>query len=179
METQYFLKHGELELFSEQAISDCIDDKSVTACTYSCVINFMNSSGVPFTIKYHSTSCSDTCHYNGDGAAVKEVINTITEPGNESQLEASLLHGTIGVEIEVTSDIMLYSSAIFNDETCGKEYVNYAGLVVGYTTENDTDYWILKNNLGKQWGECGYIRLSRNKDNQCRIADVGYLLVLE
>lgn len=41
---------------------------------------------------------------------------------------------------------------------------------MGYGTENGTDYWILKNSVGQKWGENGYIRLIRNKNNTCGVA---------
>ncbi|KAF3774277.1 Oryzain alpha chain [Nymphaea thermarum] len=44
---------------------------------------------------------------------------------------------------------------------CGTN-LNYAVAIVGYETENDVDYWIVKNSWEDDWGEGGYIRMQRN-----------------
>lgn len=40
---------------------------------------------------------------------------------------------------------------------------DHAVLLVGYTPQ----YWIVKNSWGPEWGESGYIRISRNINYNC------------
>ena len=37
-------------------------------------------------------------------------------------------------------------------------------LAVGYGKENSTEYYLLKHNLGTNWGEEGYVRIAINGD---------------
>lgn len=52
----------------------------------------------------------------------------------------------------------MYSSGIFDSESCGTS-LDHATLVVGYGSEDGTDYWIMKNSWGTSWGDAGYMKL--------------------
>merc|ERR1712127_362120 len=45
--------------------------------------------------------------------------------------------------------------------------LNHAVQLVGYGSDTDGDYWIVRNSWGSSWGESGYIRLAREASAQC------------
>jgi C1A family cysteine protease len=77
----------------------------------------------------------------------------------------------ISVAIEADqAGFQSYKSGVFNG-VCGRN-LDHGVLVVGYghDTASGLDYWKVKNSWGTSWGEAGYIRIVRNKD-ECGIAD--------
>lgn len=50
---------------------------------------------------------------------------------------------------------------------CGS-FLDHAVVIVGYGAQNGTNYWIMRNDYGKAWGEAGYIRMKQGI-NQCGI----------
>jgi hypothetical protein len=53
------------------------------------------------------------------------------------------------------------------------EKVNHAVTAVGYVTENDVDYLIVRNSWGANWGIAGYFKVPANK--HCGIMDYAWL----
>ena len=53
-----------------------------------------------------------------------------------------------------------YARGIFTAHDCGTE-ANHFALAVGYGHDESTktEYWIIKNSWGTDWGESGFIRL--------------------
>ena len=41
---------------------------------------------------------------------------------------------------------------------------DHAVALVGFGTENNIEYWTLRNSWGKNWGEDGYFRVERKRD---------------
>lgn len=102
------------------------------------------------------------------------------ETGNETLLMQALAHvGPLAIAVDASSDAFQnYQSGVFDDISCTRE-INHAVVLVGYGTDPvGGDYWLVKNSWGVSYGEAGYIRIARNRDNLCGIADeISYPIV--
>lgn len=114
------------------------------------------------------------CKYSkkNAGATIKGYVEVDIEHQNENKLKAAIATiGPISISIYAEESFKFYSGGVYYEPHCIDNIVNHAILAVGYgTNERGEEYYIVKNSWGKHWGENGYIKMARNRDNNCGIA---------
>lgn len=133
--------------------------------------------GIDTEASYPYEGIDDTCHYSKQnvGATDKGFVD-IPEGDEEALMKAVASVGPVSVAIDASQEsFQFYSEGVYYEPKCDSQQLDHGVLVVGYGTEqdkdgNDQDYWLVKNSWGTTWGDQGYIKMARNKDNHCGIA---------
>lgn len=170
VESAFAIKYNKTLRFSEQQLVDC----SLDWGNYGCDGGLMDSAfryitdtgGSCSEEDYPYTGRDQDC--NADWCRPFVQIRGCVDVSPDMEEHMAQLVAYIGpLSIAVNAmPFMDYESGVFND-TCGPD-LDHGVTIVGYGTDpkSGLDYWSVKNSWGYDWGEKGYIRLSRGK-KQC------------
>ncbi|KAF6209693.1 hypothetical protein GE061_015442 [Apolygus lucorum] len=174
IEIQYFMKTGKQIPLSQQQIIDCSRPEGNLGCKGGMVDwaykYILKAGGVEKHEDYPFVLKKQECEFNASKIAVSLTNYGEIKNGSEVSLqEAVAFFGPISASISTDFAWNYYTGGIYDNPDCSTN-VDHAILVVGYGTENNTDYWLVKNSYGESFGDKGYIKMARNKKNQCAIA---------
>ncbi|KAJ8667273.1 hypothetical protein QAD02_008935 [Eretmocerus hayati] len=178
LEGQYYKKTGKLIPLSAQQLIDCSHSSGNNGCQSGLItdsyIHIKCNGGIDSEESYQYKGEDDICRFNSSNVVIKNVTyKTIPEKDEESLKAAVATIGPISVTIYAGDALKFYDSGYYYDAECNFKEPNHAALVVGYgKDEEDREFWIVKNSWGEEWGEKGYIKMARNKDNNCFIASL-------
>jgi len=168
------IKAGHLTSLSEQQLMDCSYSYGNLACDGGLMDNafkYVEANGLCTEAAYPYTAMSSkNCKATSCAMSANSKITGYTDVRHtEDALGASVDMEPISIAIEADqSGFQMYKSGIFCG-VCGQN-LDHGVLAVGYGTASGTDYWKVKNSWGTSWGEQGYIRMCRNK-NECGLSD--------
>jgi cathepsin L len=176
IEGQYFNATGKLVSFAAQQLVDCAGEEGGLGCVGGFAYNGFDYAkavgGVEAEDSYPYEDDDNKCRFDVTKALAKVTGYTnITSKDENALQQAVATIGPITVAIDSSHpSFQLYKSGIYHQLFCSEKVLDRSLLVVGYGIDSGKDYWLVKNSWGTEWGEQGYIRMTRNKHNECGIA---------
>lgn len=185
IEGQYFKANGTLVKLSEQNLVDCSskfgNNGGDGGTMDNCFTYVKENGGIDSEESYPYQAEALQCKYNPTDSAAKVSGFVDVPQGDENALATAIATiGPISVGIDASQrSFQLYKSGIYDDPAC-TQTPDHAVVCVGYGTEGpDKDFYIVRNSWGTVWGDMGYIKMARNKDNLAGIANMAsYPLVV-
>ncbi|KAG1679584.1 Cathepsin L [Nymphon striatum] len=131
-----------------------------------------SNKGVDTEKSYPYTAEDGTCHFKKQDIGATDSGFVDIASGDEKALQKAVATvGPISVAIDASHiSFQLYSEGVYNEPECSSTALDHGVLAVGYGSDNGKDYWLVKNSWGPGWGVSGYIKMTRNGNNQCGIA---------
>ena len=168
---------------STQVAVNCVSSLGCHGGHPTSVFSYMKSTGLPLEgcMRYEAKDmeCTDMnicrdCHM-GEGCFVVKNYTKVyvaeygSVSGEEEMMKEIYARGPITCGIADPDTFKAYKGGIYEDKT-GASMVSHAISVVGWGEEDGVKYWIGRNSWGNYWGENGFFRIVRGKNN-LRIED--------
>lgn len=124
----------------------CGSSKPTPACKKSC------ASG------YEKSYSDDKWH----------VSSAYSVPSNVQKIQTEIMtKGPVEVAFTVYSDFLTYKTGVYQHKS-GSALGGHAVKMVGWGVENGTPYWTVANSWNEGWGDNGFFKILRGK-NECGI----------
>jgi C1A family cysteine protease len=169
VESAWALSTGKLVDLSEQELVDCATGKSYGS--HGCnggqmdgAFKFVIENGQCSNADYPYTSGvsqkSGTCQKCYPVAFIYSCSDV--NPNDQISLKGAVAQQPVAIAIEAdTRYFQSYKSGILTSSSCGTN-LDHGVLIVGYGTENNQKYWLVKNSWGESWGDSGYVKIARS-----------------
>ncbi|KAI1713258.1 papain family cysteine protease domain-containing protein [Ditylenchus destructor] len=165
-----------LAQLSEQELLDCSGEYGTLGCDGGWAMDayeyVADNRGIAYEKDYPYKAKNQTCMKKSFPLAAPIDGYYMIPNGSEHMLQVAIAtQGPVSIAIDVGLDFAYYEKGVYYNENCTTYNLNHEVLAVGYgSDEFGGDYWIIKNSWGVDWGDQGYIRMARNRDNNCGIA---------
>jgi len=174
IEGQHAKASGSMQTLSEQNLVDCVKndriDGDVESCCSGCNGGLMDNA-FDYIIKqqagaidtedsYSYDGRDETCSFKASSSGATISNWTDVAAGDEdAMLDAVATVGPVSVALDASKQWQTYTGGIvtpkagFTGCSSNPNHADHGVAVVGYGTEDGSDYWIVRNSWGTSWGE--------------------------
>jgi cathepsin B len=129
-----------------KTLPPCQGEQPTPKCTKKCIDGY----SIPFAKDKHFGS---------------SVYSIRSDP---KQIQTEIMtNGPVETAFTVYADFLLYSSGVYK-HTSGSVLGGHAVKILGWGVEDSTPYWLIANSWNQDWGDNGFFKIIRGK-NECGI----------
>jgi len=139
---------------------------SLAPCDHHTTGKYSPCSGESPTPKCAKTCVSSyTTPYGND---IHKASSVYSISGNVAKIQTDIqTNGPVEAAFTVYSDFLTYKSGVYH-HTTGSALGGHAIKILGWGTENGSDYWLVANSWNEDWGDKGFFKIKRGT-NECGI----------
>jgi len=175
LEGQHFKKAGKLVSLSEQNLVDCSKREGNKGCKGGLMDKGFEyvkmNGGIDTEESYPYKGKDGICEFKQADVGATLTSFKDVRGGEEALAQAVSEVGPISVAMDAGhQSFQLYKKGIYKERACSSKRLDHGVLAVGYGSEGEKDYWIVKNSWGTVWGQEGYFWLAKGENNMCGLA---------
>lgn len=153
---------GQLIDFSEQFLVDCGSKARLNGCydgQIPAARAFSQMFGMELERDHPYKGSKQPCRRQA-GSMEVQPRDFLRLELNRTNWELTLEEQPILVLARLPDDIMSYQRGVHPGYDCADNFA-HGMLLVGHGRQDGVPYWLLRNSMGKNWGENGHLRMSR------------------
>ncbi|XP_039131766.1 zingipain-1-like [Dioscorea cayenensis subsp. rotundata] len=191
---------GNLISLSEQQLIDCMYKSCQPGWPIKALLYIKKNGGIDTDMDYKYTATVNQCDKSKENTKVVSIDGyQVVQSNNEYALMKAVAEQPIAAFVsgyepgipKISEEFDIYYHKDFLNKMQNDVYLqislslpgifsgycstktDHVVTIVGYGTEGDKDYWIIKNSWSDFWGVAGYMRMERNikeREGKCGIA---------
>jgi len=158
MEGAGYIASKKVVSLSEQSLVDCSGSYGNQGCNGGLMDNafkYIKDHGIPIESAYPYTAKDGTCKTYTSQTKLSKFTDV-------SNLETALQQQPVSVAVDATKWDSYHGGTF---ECSGDPHLDHGVTLVA----SFSDYWVIKNSWGSDWGEEGFIKLSKEASHNCGV----------